>query len=61
MPEYDLWAEKLCTIYLARPVRAISTPTEVSHTALWMPANDAVALLKSDGDREFLGSWQKWH
>ncbi|MGB0440715.1 MAG: NUDIX domain-containing protein, partial [Paracoccaceae bacterium] len=26
MPEYDLWAEKICTIYSARPVYAISAP-----------------------------------
>ena len=26
MPEYDLWAEKLCTIYVAHPVRAVCPP-----------------------------------
>ena len=27
MPEYDLWAEKICHIYLARPVLRLSDPT----------------------------------
>ena len=26
MPEYDLWAEKLCTVYLAHPVRRLGPP-----------------------------------
>lgn len=54
MPEYDLWAEKLCTIYLARPVRRLSEPTEPGHTALWMPTRDAAEVLANDGDRHFL-------
>jgi 8-oxo-dGTP diphosphatase len=54
MPEYDLWAEKLCTIYLARPVRRMSEPTEPGHVALWMPLRDAAAVLANDGDRHFL-------
>ncbi len=54
MPEYDRWAEKLCTIYLARPIRQVSAPTEPGHTALWMAARDAVDLLGNDGDRHFL-------
>jgi len=54
MPEYDLWAEKLCTIYLARPTRRIGQPTEPGHTALWMAATTAVTALDNDGDRHFL-------
>ena len=27
MPEYDIWAEKLCLIYVARPVRALGPPS----------------------------------
>ncbi|SIO49283.1 8-oxo-dGTP diphosphatase [Rhodovulum sp. ES.010] len=54
MPEYDLWAEKLCRIYLARPVRAHGAPTEAGHTALWMPAEEAVARLGNAGDRHFV-------
>lgn len=54
MPEYDLWAEKLCTVCLARPVRRLSQPTEPGHTALWMPMRDAAEVLGNDGDRHFL-------
>lgn len=53
MPEYDIWAEKLCTIYVAHPVRQIADPTEPGHTAVWMPLEQAVDLLGNSGDRHF--------
>ena len=55
MPEYDLWAEKICLIYVARPVRQISSPTEPGHQALWMPAETAACELGNEGDRHFAG------
>ena len=54
MPEYDKWAEKICTIYLAQPVRQIMAPTEPGHSAIWMPASLAQHLLGNDGDKAFL-------
>jgi 8-oxo-dGTP diphosphatase len=54
MPEYDLWAEKLCTIYVARPVRRHGPPSEAGHTALWLDPVNAARLLYNDGDRDFL-------
>jgi 8-oxo-dGTP diphosphatase len=54
MPEYDRWAEKVCTIYTARPVRPLAPPSEPGHTALWLPAAQAVELMGNDGDRAFL-------
>ncbi len=54
MPEYDLWAEKLCAVYLARPIRRHGPPTEPHHTAFWKPLDDAIEMLESDGDRLFL-------
>lgn len=54
MPEYDLWAEKLCMIYLARPVRQISAPTEAGHIAVWMPPPLAAQRLGNAGDRFFV-------
>lgn len=54
MPEYDLWAEKLCTVYLARPVRRIGPPTEAGHTAVWAPLATAPGLVANAGDRFFL-------
>ena len=55
MPEYDLWAEKVCQVWLARPVRAYGPPLEPGHTAVWMPMVEAADLLASAGDRAFLG------
>lgn len=54
MPEYDLWAEKLCTIYLARPVLRLGPPSEAGHTAVWANATDAVHLLGNAGDKAML-------
>lgn len=54
MPEYGFWAEKLCTIYLARPILRISDPTEAGHSAVWLKASDAVSLLGGEGDRALL-------
>jgi len=54
MPEYDLWAEKLCHIYLARPVRPHGPPTEAGHLALWLAPEDAVCALYNDGDADFV-------
>ena len=55
MPEYELWAEKLCTIYVARPIRPVAAPTEPGHTACWMSIADAADFLGNSGDRHFAG------
>lgn len=54
MIDYDKWAEKICMIYLARPVRQHCPPREEGHTAHWMPATQGLTLLKNTGDRAFL-------
>lgn len=56
MPEYDLWAEKLCTVYLARPVLAHGPPQEPGHSAVWTSVVAAAALVASSGDAAFLRS-----
>ena len=53
MPEYDLWAEKLCEVFLARPVLQLGPPVEDDHEAVWMSALDAAHLLANSGDRAF--------
>ena len=53
MPEYGIFAEKLCTVYLARPVQSLGPPRECGHTALWLPAVDAAEALANPGDRAF--------
>ena len=54
MPEYELWAEKLCTVYLARPVLCLGPPSEAGHTAVWLPVEEAVMRLGNPGDRAML-------
>lgn len=54
MPEYDKWAEKLCTIYVARPVRPLAEPTEPGHMAIWAPADLAPDLLADPGSADLV-------
>jgi 8-oxo-dGTP diphosphatase len=54
MPEYDVWAEKLCTIWLARPVLRRGPPLEPGHTAVWMTPEAALKSLANAGDKAFL-------
>lgn len=54
MPEYDLWAEKLCHIYIAHPARRLGPPSEPGHTEVWVDVGEATRLVESDGDRAFL-------
>jgi 8-oxo-dGTP diphosphatase len=53
MPEYDLWAEKLCHIYVARPLRRLGPPGEQGHQALWLDHQAAITRLGNPGDRSF--------
>lgn len=57
MPEYDLFAEKMCLVYVARPVRQLHAPTEAGHTAVWKPAAVAARMLGNAGDRHFVARW----
>lgn len=54
MPDYNLWAEKVCSIYLAAPIRSLCPPTEAGHTAVWLPVEIALAELGNAGDRAML-------
>lgn len=54
MPEYDLWARKVCHIYLCRPALRLGGPSEPGHRAVWMPVDTALTLLANEGDRRFL-------
>lgn len=57
MPEYALWAEKICVVYVARPVRRQSAPVEPGHLAVWTPRDDAAHLLASSGDAALAERW----
>lgn len=54
MPEYDRWAEKICTVFLARPVLRRGPPSEPGHRAVWMAPEAALDQLATEGDRHFL-------
>lgn len=54
MPEYDLWAEKLCIVYLARPTLRLGPPSEPGHSAHWVGPAEAIRLVGNPGDRHFL-------
>ncbi|WP_323763814.1 NUDIX domain-containing protein [Marinovum sp.] len=55
MPEYDLWAEKLCTFYVARPVRRLGPPDEPGHAVRHLQLAKAAARLSNPVDRAALG------
>lgn len=57
IPEYDMWAEKLCTVFVARPTRQLHAPIEQHHETLILDADDAIAALGNDGDRMFLQAY----
>lgn len=54
MPEYDLWAEKLCHVYVAHPTRQVADPVEPNHRTLILSGEEAAAVLGNDGDRSFM-------
>ena len=51
MPEYGIHAEKICTIYTARPVQRLGPPDEAGHTEVWLPAREVPGALANAGDR----------
>ncbi len=57
MPEYDLWAEKRCTIFAARPTRSLGPPSDEEHDAIWVSARLAPELLASPGDAAMLNDF----
>ena len=60
MEEYDLWAHKICHIFLCSPARKICEPPEPDHTVVWMTARDAEIKLTNSGDRDFLNRWRQF-
>lgn len=54
MPDYHLWAEKLCHIYLARPCLRRGPPIEPEHSVLWTTPAKALLILSNSGDRFYL-------
>lgn len=54
MPEYDLWAEKVCILFTAFPVRQAGPPSEASHLAMWTTPEFAAEHVANPGDRHFV-------
>ena len=54
MPEYNLLAEKVCTVYVAWPVLKKCDPLEADHTAIWASPEAAVDLLRDAGSNHFV-------
>lgn len=50
MPDYDLWAEKICHVYLGRPVRRHGPASEPGHHAIWASGAAALELIQNEGD-----------
>lgn len=59
MPEYDLFAQKMCHIYVARLGARYGPPTEPGHTAVFLPWEVAVERLAVSGDRHFVRHWMR--
>lgn len=57
MPDYDLWAEKICHIYVARPVSKICEPLEAGHSAHWVETYALPDVMDNDGDLSFALSY----
>jgi 8-oxo-dGTP diphosphatase len=54
MPDYDLWAEKRCQVWLARPILRRAPPLEPGHSAHWFTPEAALARLVDPGSRHML-------
>jgi 8-oxo-dGTP diphosphatase len=59
MPEYDLWAEKVCTVFLAHPVLRLGDPTEKGHSDHIVPLALARDLLVNPGDSSFVSRFMQ--
>lgn len=57
MPDYDMWAEKICHIYVARPCYQLCDPLEPDHTAHILPMAAAIEVMANVGDRDFLRTY----
>lgn len=52
MPDYGRFAEKICHVWLARPLYRTGPPSEPGHSAVWVPGAEVAALLCDPGSRD---------
>ena len=57
LPDYGFWAEKLCHVWLARPLFRRSDPVEPMHRPAWVALSDLPDAVDEDGARRFLRLW----
>lgn len=51
LPDYQYWARKTQTIYLARAVYRLAPPQEPGHIPHWLAPEEALQRLSVTGDR----------
>ncbi|MBZ0128586.1 MAG: NUDIX hydrolase [Rhodobacteraceae bacterium] len=56
MPDYDIWARKVCHIYLCRPTFRKGPISEPDHSAHWVSLTTAAHILGNEGDRHFVAA-----
>jgi len=61
MPEYEIYAEKICHIYLARGIYPKDVVLEEGHQAIWLSEKDAPYLLGSCADSAVVTEFLKGH
>jgi len=54
MPEYEIWAEKICQVYFGRPTLCLGPAAEPDHTPVWVTPQIAAELVTNPGDKQFL-------
>ena len=54
MPDYNMWAEKVCSIYVARPCYQLCDPLEPAHSVHILPHATALEVTTDEGQNAFL-------
>lgn len=54
MPDYDLWAHKICHIFVAVPTLRIGPPREAHHSVVWTDPDRVPELITQQDDAAFL-------
>jgi len=57
MPEYELLAEKICTIYVARPCHRLYDPLEKDHSDHILSIPLALEVMPNDADRDYIRAY----
>ncbi len=54
MPEYNIWAHKICHIFFCQGILKLAPPSEKNHSVLLVSPKIAPTLLESSGDQYFV-------